>query len=117
MPRFGSKAQFRDHAPVKHADDGQLGFRFAVEIDVLSDRMGAQPFADIIAPGADTGRIPKRFEPVLDLAEVFPFLCGPPLGPRIFAYPLEIAPGGPGYAKFPRTRQIIRPTPGPNSPR
>ena len=46
-----SKAQFRVHAPVKHADDGQLGFRFAVENDVLSDRMGAQPFVDIIAPG------------------------------------------------------------------
>ncbi len=81
---------------MKNSDDRHFGFRFAVEDNVLSDRMGAQPLMDIIAPGADTGRIPNRLEPILDLTEVFPPLCGPPLGPRIFAYPLEIAPGGPG---------------------
>ncbi len=79
--------------------------------------MGAEPRVDIIAPGADTGRIPNRLEPVLDLTKVFPPLCGPPLTPRIFAYLSEIASGGPGYAKFPRARQRIRPTPGPNPSR
>ncbi len=102
---------------MKNPDDHQLDFRFTVEDNVLSDRMGAEPRVDIIAPGADTGRIPNRLEPVLDLTEVFPFLRDPPLTPRIFAYPPKIEFGGPRYAKFLRARQRIRPTPGPNSSR
>jgi len=58
-----SKAQIRVHGFVKNADDRQLGFRFAIEDDVLSDRMGAQALVDIVAPGADTGGIPNRGYP------------------------------------------------------
>ena len=104
MLRLKSKVQIRVHALVKNADDRQLGFRFAVEDNVLSNQIGAQPSVDIIAPGADAGRIPNRLEPILDLIEVFPFLCGPPLSPRIFADTFEIAPSGPGYTKFLRVR-------------
>ena len=81
---------------MKDADDRHLGFRFAIEYDVLLDRMGAQTPVDIVAPDADTRRIPKRPEAVPDLAQVLAILRGAPLGSRILAYPLEIAPGGTG---------------------
>jgi len=58
-----SKVQIRVHAFVKNADDRQLGFRFAVEYNVPSNRMGAQTLVDIVAPGADTGGIPNRGYP------------------------------------------------------
>ncbi len=99
--------------------------RFMIELTVFPSTESIEEFDPVTrtfsrvkdASGADTERIPNRLEHDLDLTEVFPLLCGPPLTPRIVAYPPKIELGRPGYAKFLRARQKIRPTPGPNPSR
>ena len=56
---------------MKNPDDDQFGLCFAIENDVLADRMGAQALGDIIPWRNQAGCVPDRLEPRLDLAQVF----------------------------------------------
>ena len=66
--------KFRIHALVQDADDEQGILCFAVENNVPSNRIGAEPLVDLIAGSADAGPIAKGCKRVSELVQILPFL-------------------------------------------